>query len=174
MASLWLLSSVQSLSCVRLFAASWTAAHQASLSITKPQSLLKLMSIKSVMPSNHLIFCHPLLLPPSIFPSIRVWLLGEGISRIPVWGKYPRSYVTVFKTCGKTDGWCSVKIKSLGKAEALGPEQSRSTMVPFGGQGGKFFLPCSRGQKWSETFLTTLTNSPSEGLLLLPSWFQGW
>ena len=51
----------------------WTAAHQASLSITNYQSLLKLMSIESVMPSSHLILCHPLLLPPSIFPSIRVF-----------------------------------------------------------------------------------------------------
>ena len=63
--------SVQSLSCVRLFATSWTAAHQASLSITNSWSLLKL--IESVMPSNHLILCHPLLLLPSIFPSKRVF-----------------------------------------------------------------------------------------------------
>ena len=66
-------SSVQSLSCVRLFATPWTAARQASLSITNSRSLLKLMSIKPVMPSNHLILCHPLLLPPSIFPTIRVF-----------------------------------------------------------------------------------------------------
>ena len=66
-------SSVQSLSRVRLFATPWTATCQASLSITNSQSLLKLMSIESVMPSNHLIFCHPLLLLPSIFPSIRVF-----------------------------------------------------------------------------------------------------
>ena len=66
-------SSVQSLSRVRLFATPWTAAPQASLSITKSWNLLKLMCIKSVMPSNHLILCHPLLLPPSIFPSIRVF-----------------------------------------------------------------------------------------------------
>jgi len=66
-------SSVQSLSHVQLFATPWTAAHQASLSITNSQSLLKLMSIESVMPSNHLILCHPLLLLPSIFPSIRVF-----------------------------------------------------------------------------------------------------
>ena len=65
-------SSVQSLSCIRLFATPWTAAHQASLSIINSQSLLKLMSIESVMPSNHLILYHPLL-PPSIFPSIRVF-----------------------------------------------------------------------------------------------------
>ena len=66
-------SSVQSLSCVRLFVTAWTAAHQASLSITNSQSLLKLISIESVMPSNHLILCHPLLLLPPIPPSIRVF-----------------------------------------------------------------------------------------------------
>ena len=65
--------SVQSLRCVRLFATPWTAARQASLSITNSQNFLKLMSIESVMPSNHLILCHPLLLLPSIFPSIRVF-----------------------------------------------------------------------------------------------------
>ena len=63
---------VQRLSRLRLFATPWTAAHQASLSITNSGSLLKLMSIQSVMPSNYLIFCRPLL-PPSIFPSIRVF-----------------------------------------------------------------------------------------------------
>ena len=62
-------SSVQSLSRVRLFATPWTAARQASLSINTSQSLLKLMSIESVMPSDHLILCRPLLLPPSIFPQ---------------------------------------------------------------------------------------------------------
>ena len=67
------LSSVQLLSCIRLFAAPWTAAHQASLSITNSQSLLKLMSIELVMPSKHLILCRPLLLLSSIFPSIRVF-----------------------------------------------------------------------------------------------------
>ena len=66
-------SSVQSLSRVQLFATPWTAARQASLSITNSRSLLKLTSIELVRPSNHLIFCRPLLLPPSIFPSIRVF-----------------------------------------------------------------------------------------------------
>ena len=66
-------SSVQSLSHTQIFVTPWTAAHQASLSINNTQSLLKLMSIESVMPSNHLILCHPLLLLPSIFPSIRVF-----------------------------------------------------------------------------------------------------
>ena len=66
-------SSVQSLSHVRLSGTPWTAVHQASLSITNSQSLLKLMSIALVMPSNHLILCRPLLLLPSVFPSIRVF-----------------------------------------------------------------------------------------------------
>ena len=78
-------SSVQSLSCVRLFATPWTAAHQASLSIIHSQSLLRLMSIESVMPSNHLTPCHPLLLP-SMFPSIRVFS-SESVLRIR-WPKY--------------------------------------------------------------------------------------
>ena len=64
---------VQSLSCVQLVATPWTAALQASLSFTISWSLLRLMSIESVMPSNHLILCHPLLLLPSILPSIRVF-----------------------------------------------------------------------------------------------------
>ena len=68
-----LFSSVQSPSRVQLFAVPWTAARQASLPVTNSQSLLKLMPIESVMPSNHFILCHPLLLLPSIFPSIRVF-----------------------------------------------------------------------------------------------------
>ena len=64
---------VHSLSCVRLFATPWTATHQASLSITNSQSLLKLMSIESVIPCSHLILCCPLLFLPSVFPSIRVF-----------------------------------------------------------------------------------------------------
>ena len=67
------ISSVQSLGRVRLFATPWTAARQASLSITNCRSLLKLMSIMSVTPSNHLTLCRPLLLLPSIFPSSRVF-----------------------------------------------------------------------------------------------------
>ena len=65
--------SVQSLSCVQLFATPWTAARQASLSFTNSWSLLKLMSIELVMPSNHRILCHPLLLLPSVFPYIGVF-----------------------------------------------------------------------------------------------------
>ena len=77
--------SVHSLSRIRFFATPWTAAHQASLSITNSQSLLKLMFIESVMPSNHLILCHPLLLP-SIFPRIRVFS-NESVLHIR-WPKY--------------------------------------------------------------------------------------
>ena len=69
--------SVQSLSCVRFFATPWTATNQASLSITNSKSLLKLMPIKSVNPSNHLILCRPLLLPLSIIPSIRVFPMSQ-------------------------------------------------------------------------------------------------
>ena len=74
-------SSVQSLSHVRLFVTPWTTTRQASLSITNSQSLLKLTSIESVMPSNHLFLCRPLLLPPSILPSIRV-LSNESVLHI--------------------------------------------------------------------------------------------
>ena len=79
-------SSVQLFSLVPLFATPWPAARQTSLSITNSQSMLKLMSIESVMPSNHLILCHPLLLPPSLFPSIRVFS-NESVLHIR-WPKY--------------------------------------------------------------------------------------
>ena len=79
-------SSVQSLSRVQLLETPWTAAHQTSLSITNSWNLPKLMSIESVMPPHHLIFCHPLLLLPSIFPSIRVFS-NESALHIR-WPKY--------------------------------------------------------------------------------------
>ena len=78
--------SVQSLSHVRLFVTPWSAARQVSLSITKSQSLLKLMSIELVMPFNHLILCNPLVLLPSVFPNIRVFS-NESVLRIR-WPKY--------------------------------------------------------------------------------------
>ena len=79
-------SSVQLLSRVQLFVTPWTAACQAFLSITSSQSLLKLMSITLVIPSNHLILCHPLLLQPSVFPSLRVF---SNESVLPIrWPKY--------------------------------------------------------------------------------------
>ena len=79
--------SVQLLCHVQLFATPWTAARQAALSITNSRSLLKLMSIESLMPSNHLILCHPLLLPPSIFPSIRVFS-NESV----LWIRWPKDW----------------------------------------------------------------------------------
>ena len=93
-------SSVQSFSHVQLFATPWTAARQASLSITNSRSLLKLMSIESVMPSNHLILCHPLLLPPSIFPNIRVFS-NELVLRIrwPKYGSFSFRILVIVKSC---------------------------------------------------------------------------
>ena len=91
------ISSVQALSRVRLFATPWTAARQASLSITNSWSLLKLMSDKSVMPSNHLILCRPPLLP-SLFPSIRVFC-SESFLCI----RWP-TYTVVYKTLYTK--WC--------------------------------------------------------------------
>ena len=79
-------SSVQSLSHVPLFATPWTAAHQTSLSITNSWSLLRLMSIESMLPSNHLMLCHPLLLLPSFLPNIRVFS-NESVLCIR-WPKY--------------------------------------------------------------------------------------
>ena len=84
--------SVQSLSRVQLFVTPWTAGHQASLSVTNSQSLLRLMSIKSVMPSYHLVLCHPFLLLPSIFPSITVFS-NESVLHI----RWPKSWNFSFK-----------------------------------------------------------------------------
>ena len=83
---MYLHTSVQSLSRVQLFATPCTAAHQASLSITNSWSLLKLMSIELVMSSNHLILCHPILLPPSMFPNIRVF--SNDLALRIRWPKY--------------------------------------------------------------------------------------
>ena len=103
-------SSVQLLSHVQLFATPWTAARQASLSITNPWSLLKLMSIESMMPSNHLILCRPLLLPPSIFPCIRVFS-KESVLRIR-WPKY-WSFSFSISTSNEYSGLISFRKDSL-------------------------------------------------------------
>ena len=110
-------SSVQSLCHVRLFATPWTAARQASLSVTNSQGLLKLMSIKSVMPSNHLMLCHPFLLL-SIFPSIRVFS-NESVLRI----KWPRYWSFSISPSGEYSGlfplgltgWISLQSKGLSR-----------------------------------------------------------
>ena len=101
-----LLISVQfSRSVVSDSSTPWTAAHQASLSITSSQSLLKLMSIKSVMPSNHLALCHPLLLLPSIFPSIRVFS-NESLLHI----KWPKYWSFTISTSNEYLGLISFRI----------------------------------------------------------------
>ena len=100
-------SSVQSLSLLWLFATPWTAAHQASLSITNFRSLLKLMSIELVMPSNSLILCHPLLLLPSIFPSIKVFS-NESVLRI----RWPKCWSFSFSIspCNEYSGLISFRM----------------------------------------------------------------
>ena len=105
-----LLSFVQLLSPVRLFATPWTAARQASLSITNTQSLFKLMSIESVMLSNHLILCHPLLLLPSIFPSIRVFY--SDLALCIRWPKY-WSFSFSMSPSNEYSGLISFRIDSL-------------------------------------------------------------
>ena len=93
-------SSVQSLSRVRLFATPWIAARQASLSITNSQSSLRLMSIESVMPSSHLILCHPLLLLPPIAPSIRVFSSESTLHmRWPKYREKTLYYVWYLRLC---------------------------------------------------------------------------
>jgi len=112
-------SSIQSFSHVRLFVTPWTAAHQGSLSITNSRSFLKLMSVESVMPSNHLILCCPLLLP-SIFPSIRVFS-NESVLHIR-WTKYwsfsfsisPSNEYSGLISFGWTD-WISLQSKGLSR-----------------------------------------------------------
>ena len=114
------LTSVQSLSRVRLFATPWTTACQASLSITNSRSLPKLMSIEPVMPSNHLILCHFLLLLPAIFPSIRVFS-NESALRIR-WPKY-QSFSFSISPSNKYSGlisfrmdcWISLQSKGLSR-----------------------------------------------------------
>ena len=114
------LSSVQSLSHVRLFATTWTTAHQASLSITNSQSPPKPMSIESVMSSNHLILCRPLLLLPLIFPSIRVFSSESALCiRWPKYWSFSFNIVLPMNTqdwspLGWT-GWISLQSKRLSR-----------------------------------------------------------
>ena len=113
-------SSVQSLSHVQLFATPWKAAHQASLSITSSRSLVKLTSTESVMPSNHLSLCRPLLLSPSIFPSIR-FFSKESVLHI----RWPKNWISASASVlpmniqnwfplGWT-GWISLQSKGLSR-----------------------------------------------------------
>ena len=117
-------SSIQSLSRVQLFVTPWTAVHQASLSITKSRSLLKLMSIKSVMPSNHLILCCPLLLLPSIFPSIKVFS-NESILHI----RWPKNWSFSFNInpSNEYSGLISFRIDWLDLLAVEGTQESSPT-----------------------------------------------
>ena len=117
-------SSVQSLSHVWVFVTPWTAARQASLFFTISQSLLKLMSIELVMPSSHLILCHPLLLPPSIFPSIRVFS-NESVLHIrwPKYWSFSFSISTSFKW-----GWFPLRLTGLVSLQSKGLSRVFSTV----------------------------------------------
>ena len=114
------ISSVQLLSCVRLFVTPWTVACQASQSITNSRSLLKLMSIESVMPSNHLILCHPLLLLPSILSSIRVFSNKSVLHiRCPKYGSFSFNISPSNEYSGlisfRWTGWISLQSKGLSR-----------------------------------------------------------
>ena len=112
--------SVQSLSRVRLFATPWTAVHQGSLFIANSWSLLKLMSVESLMPSNHLILCCPLLLPPSAFPCIRVFSNESALCmRRPKYWSFsfsisPSNEHPGLSPLGWT-GWISLQCKGLSR-----------------------------------------------------------
>ena len=124
------LSSVQSLSGVWLFATPWTAAHQASLSITNSWSLLKLMPIRSVMPSNHLILWRPLLLLPPIFPSIRVFS-NESVLHI----RWPKYWSFSISPCNEYSRLISFRMDWLdllavqGTLKSLLPQHSSKTSI---------------------------------------------
>ena len=113
--------SVKSLSCVRLFATLWTAACQASLSITNFQSFLKLMSVELVMPSNHLILCHSLLLLPSVFLSIRIFSI-ESILHLR-WPKYCRFSFSISPS-NEYSGLISFRMDRLDLRAVQGPLNS--------------------------------------------------
>ena len=126
-------SSVQSLSRAQLFATPWTAACQASLSITNSRSLLKLMSIESVMPSNHLILCRPLLLLPSIFPSIRVFS-NESVHCIR-WPKY-WSFSFIISSSKEHPGLISFRMNWL---DLLGVQGTLKTILQHHSTKHQFF-----------------------------------
>ena len=131
-------SSVQSLSHVQLFVTPWTTARQASLSITNSWSLPKPLSIESVMPPNHLILCHPLLLLPSVFPSIGVFS-NESVLCIR-WPKYwsfsfsinPSNEYSGLISLGLT-GWISLQSRGLSKESPPTPQfkSTNSSVLSF-------------------------------------------
>ena len=132
----WLNSSIQSLSRVRLFATPWIIAHQASLSIINYQSSLRLMSIESVIPSSHLILCRPLLLLPSIPPSIRVFSNESTLHiRWPKYWSFSFSIIPSKDSQGwspsECTGWISLQSKGLSRVFSNTTVQKHQF---FGGQ----------------------------------------
>ena len=130
---LWtfIVSSVQSLSCVWLFATPWTAARQASLSITDSRSLLKLMSIESVMPSNHLILCRPLLLLPSIFPASGSFQMSHSshqVAKILEFQLQHQSFQWILKTDSFRMDWLDL-LAVQGTLKSLLQHHSSKTSV---------------------------------------------
>ena len=118
------ISSVQSLSCVQLFVTPWTSACQASLSITNFRSLLKRMSVESVMPSNYLILCRPLLLLPSTFPSIRVFS-NESVLCI----KWPKYWSFSFSISPSEGIWWTAILEERRKTVMSSKEMFLSSVV---------------------------------------------
>ena len=127
----WNGQSVQSLSHVQLLAIPWTAPFQASLSITNSQSLLKFMSINSVMPSNHLILCHLLLLPPSIFSSIRLFS-NESVPHI----RWPKYWSFSFSPSNEYSGLISFR---MGWLDLLAVQGTLKSLLHTAVQKNQFF-----------------------------------
>ena len=139
--------SVQSLSCVRLFATPWTEARQASLSITNSQSLLKFMSIESMMPSNHLILCPPpLLLLPSIFPNI-----GVFSSELPLCIRWPEygSFSFSISSSNEYSGLISFRIDCFDLLAVQGTLKNHSSKVSVLWQSSFFMV------QRSDPYMTT-------------------
>ena len=139
----------QPLSCVRLFATPWTEACQACLSFTISWSLLKLIPIESMMPSNHLILCHPLLLLPSIFPSIRVFS-NESALHIR-WPKY-WSFSFSISPSNEYSGLISLRVDRfdyplISEEDSSGPFQGRGKELPQS-HGDTLYLPSRMDNPW--------------------------
>ena len=140
-------SSVQLLCPVRLFMTSWTAAHQASLSITNSQSLCRLMYIASVMPSNHLSLCHPLLLPPSIFPSIRVFSSESALCiRWPNYSSF--SFST--SPCNEYSGLISFRIDCF---DLLAVQKTLKSLLQL--HSSKASIVFAQPSSWSNSHICT-------------------
>ena len=123
---MYITQPVQSLSHFQLFVNPWTVAHQASLSITNFRSLLKLMSIESVMPSKHLILCHPLLLLPSVFPSIRIFS-NESVPR----SRWPKYWSSNFSISPSNEYSGLISFRLTGWISLLSRDSQASSPTPL-------------------------------------------